>query len=126
MLLKECDRPCQIQNYKFSPLITNDILDTDPDSYFYIALISNQTIVKEHLRVFDTNAIIGTIGGALGLFIGFSFLHCIKDISDFGSKLLFKASPQMIPTIIKEAEKTGVGNNRDSSVGHRGQNILHE
>ena len=103
MLLKECDRPCQIQNYKFSPLITNDILDTDPDSYFYIALISNQTIVKEHLRVFDTNAIIGTIGGALGLFIGFSFLHCIKDISDFGSKLLFKARPQTTPT--KETEK---------------------
>ena len=49
-------------------------------------MITNKTIVKEHLRVFDANSIIGTIGGALGLFVGFSFLSCIKDIFDWYSR----------------------------------------
>ena len=83
MGMKECEKPCKIPNYNFSPLITNNIAKTENfDSYFYVSLISDKLIVKEHLRVFDTNTIIGTIGGALGLFVGFSFLSCIKNMLD--------------------------------------------
>ena len=34
--IKECEKACKIRNYVFSPLISNDIADKDPDSYFYI------------------------------------------------------------------------------------------
>ena len=65
--------------------------DNASGSYFYISLISNKLIVKEQLRIFDTNSIIGTIGGALGLFVGFSCLTCIKDIFDLYPKSFFQS-----------------------------------
>ena len=86
MALEQCEKPCKIPNYNFSPLITNDIDENIAESYFYVSLISNKIIVKEHLLVFDTNTIIGTIGGALGLFVGFSFLSCIKNLFDLCPK----------------------------------------
>ena len=46
--IKECEKACKIRNYVFSPLISNDIADKDPDSYFYIALITNKTIGKSN------------------------------------------------------------------------------
>ena len=37
---------------------------------------------KTRIWTKDLQLVIGTIGGALGLFLGFSFLNCIKDIFD--------------------------------------------
>ena len=55
----------------------------DEDNYIYFAINSNQVLVAEQVRIFDFNSIIGTVGGSLGLFIGFSFLSCIQDIFQF-------------------------------------------
>jgi hypothetical protein len=33
--------------------------------------------VKQEYEVYDLGAIIGSVGGSLGLFVGFSFLQCL-------------------------------------------------
>ena len=40
MAMKDCEKPCKIRNYKFSPLITNDIDENTTKSYFYVGLVS--------------------------------------------------------------------------------------
>ena len=41
-----------------------------------------RTINKEYY-VYDTPALVGTIGGSLGLFLGFSFYDCLSQVIDF-------------------------------------------
>ena len=77
MATEDCQKPCKIRSFKFSPLIRNA---NQFKSYVYISLISEDIIVQENVRIFDGNGIVGTIGGSLGLFIGFSFFSCIKDL----------------------------------------------
>ena len=45
-------------------------------------------VTLKQVPIFDTNSIIGTIGGSLGLFIGFSFLACVNDLLELISNLL--------------------------------------
>ena len=33
--------------------------------------------MQEEYKVYDFNGILGTVGGSLGLFVGFSFLDCM-------------------------------------------------
>ena len=92
MGLNRCKRPCTMKGYEIvSPLISNKV---DPygeiNSYIYVNLITNDTIIEEELHIFDVNSITGTIGGALGLFIGFSFLTCAMDIFDAFEDALLK------------------------------------
>ena len=73
-----CSLPCQKSQYKFDPLMSRTT--EDEENYIYFAINSNKVLVAEQVRIFDLNSIIGTVGGSLGLFIGFSFLACIQDI----------------------------------------------
>ena len=44
MAMTDCEKPCKIRTYKFSPMITNDV-DIDENttnSYFYVGLVSNK------------------------------------------------------------------------------------
>ena len=77
-----CSLPCKKSQYNFDPLMARTITE-DEDNYIYFAINSNQVLVAEQVRIFDFNSIIGTVGGSLGLFIGFSFLSCIQDIFQF-------------------------------------------
>ena len=81
MAMPECKKPCKVRRYEFAPMITNEIENDEP-SYFYISIVSNEIIVQEEVLMFDSNSIIGTIGGSLGLFIGFSFMSCINYFLD--------------------------------------------
>ena len=45
-----------------------------------LAISSTEVTIKEDLVVFDGNAIVAAVGGAMGLFLGFSFYGCIMDI----------------------------------------------
>ena len=47
---------------------------TDP--YVYIHIMTSEITVEEEYKIYDLSGIIGTVGGSLGLFIGFSFLDC--------------------------------------------------
>ena len=56
--------------------------------FFYGA--SNMKKMKEEVYVISTTAFIGSIGGSLGLFFGFSFLACCSDLID---KLVLRLCP---------------------------------
>ena len=48
--------------------------------YAGIDLSSNSRVVKEEILIYDNLSLIGTLGGTLGLMIGFSFFGCIDYI----------------------------------------------
>lgn len=47
------------------------------DRYAFIQIRTSDIIVEEEYEIYDFNGIVGTVGGSLGLFVGFSFLHCM-------------------------------------------------
>ena len=47
------------------------------DRYAYIQIRTSDIIVEEEYEIYDFNGIVGTVGGSLGLFVGFSFLQCM-------------------------------------------------
>ena len=46
--------------------------------------------INEEYLLFDNNGMIGSIGGTLGLFVGFSFLNIVTLLVDFLKKLIVK------------------------------------
>lgn len=56
----------------------------------YINVISNKVQVMQEFEVYDLSGIIGSVGGSLGLFIGFSFLQfllsTLKTLTDIERK----------------------------------------
>ena len=57
--------------------------------FFWFA--SNETQVHTEYLVFDTNGLIGSIGGSLGLFIGFSFHGAMISILAFMKNILIRS-----------------------------------
>lgn len=57
------------------------------DNYIFLTLSSSEILVQQEVRMYDINTIIGSIGGSLGLFIGFSFLQCSKECMNMTKKL---------------------------------------
>ena len=45
--------------------------------YIYTVIRTSEIVVEEEYMVYDFNGIVGTVGGSLGLFVGFSFLQCM-------------------------------------------------
>ena len=64
--------------------MSTDATNGSNDGYIWISigLGANQHVYKEYL-VRDTLALIGTVGGTLGLFIGFSFFDAFSIMIDF-------------------------------------------
>ena len=56
-------------------------------TWFYRFLSKNFEVHEEYL-LYDTTGLIGSVGGTLGLFTGFSFLEVINNIIDFTYKRL--------------------------------------
>ena len=54
--------------------------EVSQDIWFYYSLSKNETIVFEEYLIYDFVSIIGSIGGTLGLFIGFSFSKLVSII----------------------------------------------
>ena len=76
---QKCLKPCKETSYKASetklaePIYSKKRKNA---AYFDFVFNSVQTVEKEVL-VYDTNDMIGAIGGSLGLFLGFSFFDVI-------------------------------------------------
>jgi hypothetical protein len=76
----ECKSPCKVTQYKTE--VTKHA-DTKPKSRVYINLVYRTTYVtiNEEYLVYDFSSFIGSVGGSLGLFIGFSYF-------DFGNVII--------------------------------------
>ena len=79
----ECLKPnggFTIYETLFSNKKANEFIDNAMDIYFFVG--SNMKQIKEEILVMDLAGFIGSIGGAFGLFFGFSFLGCCADVID--------------------------------------------
>ena len=70
-----------------------------PDNYrfdLYYILSKNETIVFEEYLIYDLIGFIGSAGGTLGMFIGFSFINIISVILYQLRKCLFHVISKLI------------------------------
>ena len=44
---------------------------------FFIKIVSPRVEILKEYEIYDFNGILGSVGGSLGLFVGFSFLDCL-------------------------------------------------
>ena len=84
-----CTKPCEIITYRESLVQNSNKNNTSDEAHFWIEPGSFRTVAKE-LLVYDTNDMIGSIGGSLGLFLGFSFFGIISTIIDKVLEFWFK------------------------------------
>ena len=80
----KCPKPCKITTYKGSELDLVDLQYLKKGQtlgHFELEMIYVRRIEKEVL-VYDTNDMIGAVGGSLGLFLGFSFFDVISKCLD--------------------------------------------
>ncbi len=55
----------------------------DPEeTMFYFKIVSPKIEVLKEYAVYDFSGILGSVGGSLGLFVGFSFLDCLFSVLD--------------------------------------------
>ena len=80
-LEKECTKPCEIINYRGSIIQYKNENTSFDETQFWIETVSSRTVRRE-LLVYDTNDMIGSIGGSFGLFLGFSFFGIISTLID--------------------------------------------
>ena len=77
----ECTKPCEIIRYTSSIISYSYHSLTENEAIFMYESGPIKTVAKE-LLVYDTNDMIGSIGGSLGLFLGFSFFGIISKFID--------------------------------------------
>ena len=85
----KCTNPCKMITYKDSQLELREpmYMKTGQSlANFELVMNSIRKIEKQAL-VYDTNDVIGAIGGSLGLFLGFSFFDVISKCLDLIMRL---------------------------------------
>ena len=78
-----CKKPCTYNEYKFtSSTPDEDPRSTIPSGQIYIALwaVSRTTQVEEEVLLYPFLSLVSDFGGALGLFLGFSFMTLWQEI----------------------------------------------
>ena len=79
--LFDCEKPCKIITYTGSVVEYSYYNSTTDEASFWFEAGPIKTVGKE-LLVYDTNDMIGSIGGSLGLYLGFSFFGIVSTIID--------------------------------------------
>ena len=76
---QKCLKPCEETTYKNSiaKLVEPMYLKVDKNTALFDIFMTNIQRVEKEVLVYDTNDMIGAIGGSLGLFLGFSFFDVI-------------------------------------------------
>ena len=84
-----CPKTCNSYMFKGDLVEGSGYFDDPRHTEIYFWFASNETQIHQEYLVFDTIGLIGSIGGNLGLFIGFSFHEAlVKLISSFKNLLL--------------------------------------
>ena len=90
----KCPKPCKQTTYKDSNLFSAEpmYLQTGKNKAYFEFFTKKIRNVEKEVLVYDTFDMIGTVGGSLGLFLGFSFFDVIsKCLENFINFLLKQA-----------------------------------
>ena len=84
--ITQCESQCMVKEYLAGPQFLDqpsELYLDDGDRADLLLLSTSRTrhVMKEY-RVYDTTGMIGTVGGSLGLFLGFSFYGVFSDVLD--------------------------------------------
>ena len=81
--IRHCLRPEQTQLYKANYYTApNEYVDNPSFMDFWIRFISDEVEIKEEMPVISVETFIGSVGGSLGLFLGFSFYSAVSSLID--------------------------------------------
>ena len=95
--IEKCKKSCIITQYlETYKWIGNWISSEDYKFSLIYQFSKNETIVFEEYLIYDLISMIGSVGGTLGLFIGFSFNNVVSDILYQIKKCLFHAIVKFI------------------------------
>ena len=80
----KCLKPCKMITYKDSQLELKEpnLLKTGQTLANFELTMNNIRKIEKQALIYDTNDVIGAIGGSLGLFLGFSFFDIISKCLD--------------------------------------------
>ena len=84
--ISQCKSQCTVKQYSAKPetidhLNPFSLEDGNRADLFFLSSTLTRTLIKEY-EVYDTAGMIGTVGGSLGLFLGFSFYGVFSDALD--------------------------------------------
>ena len=88
---KKCPKLCTTLTYHGSVIHGSGSSNNPRDTVIFFWFASNETQIHQEYQIFDTNGLIGSIGGSLGLFIGFSFHGALKSILVFIKNILIRS-----------------------------------
>ena len=84
--ISQCESQCRIKNYVASPQKLKEptrlYLDDGERADLLLMATKRTRIEEKEYRIYDTAGLVGTVGGSLGLFLGFSFFGVISDVLD--------------------------------------------
>ena len=85
-----CKKPCNVIEIKGRRKSLKGYVDDPRHVWFEYFFIENDIDVFEEYLIYDVDGMVGSIGGTLGLFIGFSFLASIKEVINLSKALLYR------------------------------------
>ena len=83
--ISQCESQCQIKNYYAEPQKLKEptlYLGDGERANLLLMATSRTRYVQKEYRIYDTPGMVGTVGGSLGLFLGFSFYGVISEVLD--------------------------------------------
>ena len=81
-LSKTCKRGCHMVQYK-GRIQSYERIWNNTNAEIYFSFNTPTTMIIEEYLLYDFVGILGSVGGSLGLFLGFSFLGLFSDLIDF-------------------------------------------
>ena len=83
MVLDACPLPCQKTVYKAEKMILKGNPTKSNEIQLAIGYVTMDVEKHDEVWILDTPVFIGTVGGSLGLFIGFSYTGFFGQILDY-------------------------------------------
>ena len=86
-----CPKMCNSLTYHGSVIHGSGSSNNPRDTLIYFWFASNETQIYQEYKIFDTIGLIGSVGGSLGLFIGFSFHGALISILAIMKNILIRS-----------------------------------
>ena len=83
MVIDACPLPCQETVYKAEKIIAEGTPVRPSTLYFGFEYVTMDVEKHDEVWILDTPLFIGSVGGSLGLFIGFSYTGFFGQILDY-------------------------------------------